>query len=149
MKTLLPLLLLLASAGTTHVKVTATYLPPTAGKDATIAVQFSPVDPQVRVNEEPAPRLKLDPAQQVLADKPAPRKVLADKPAPRKAPRPDPGTTRYLDPAVPVAFPVTVGDGAPRGEHTVKGTVTYFYCSKVEGWCRKGSAEIAVPVRVP
>jgi hypothetical protein len=26
--------------------------------------------------------------------------------------------------------------------------VTYFYCSKSAGWCRKGSAEVNVPVTI-
>jgi hypothetical protein len=139
MKGLLLLALAALPAANAHVKATATYVPPARGAEATIAVQLTPVDPQVRVNEDPAPRLKLDAGQQ----------VLQDKPVPRRSPRPVPGETRYLDPAVPVAFPVTVAASAGRGEHTVKGTVTYFYCSKTEGWCRKGTAEIAVPVRIP
>jgi hypothetical protein len=135
------LLLVLASTAVPnpHVKVSATYVAPVKGAEASIAVQLTPVDSQVRVNEDPAPRLKLEAGQQVLQDKPVTR-----KPA-----RPDPGTTRYLDPDVPVVFPVTVGAGAGRGAHTVRGTVTYFYCSKAEGWCRKGTAEIAVPVHIP
>jgi hypothetical protein len=135
----LVLLLLAGPPAAAYVKVSATYVSPVKGADATIAVQLTPLDPQVRVNEDPAPRLKLDAAQQ----------VLLDKPAPRKSPRAEPGVGRYLDPALPVAFPVTVASGAPRGDHTVKGTVTYFYCSKSEGWCRKGTADIEVPVKVP
>lgn len=137
MKALLALALAVQAAQ--YVKVTATFLPARAGGgEATIAVHLSPLDPNVRVNEDPPPRLKLDQGQQVLAEKPVARK-----------PRPGKGPARYLDPAVPVAFPVTVTARAARGEHVVKGAVTYFYCSKSEGWCRKGTADIEVPVRVP
>jgi hypothetical protein len=122
-----------------HVKVTASYLPPSAGVEAAIAVQFSPVDPSIRVNEDPAPRLKLDAAQQ----------ILVEKPVAKRSPAPAPGQMHYLDPILPVTFPVKVDARAARGEHTVKATVTYFYCSKSEGWCRKGSADVDVPVRVP
>ena len=122
-----------------YVKVTASYLPPAAGIDAAIAVQFSPVDTNIRVNEDPAPRLKLDAGQQVLEQKPVPRRSSA----------PAAGQARYLDPILPVTFPVKVDARAARGDHTVKATVTYFYCSKSEGWCRKGSADVDVPVRVP
>jgi hypothetical protein len=121
-----------------YVKVTASYLPPAKGADPAIAVTFSPAD-NIRVNEDPAPRLKLDAAQEVLAEKPVAR---------RSAP-PAAGPGKYLDPALPVTFPVTFGARAARGEHTVKATVTYFYCSKSEGWCRKGTADVDVPVRIP
>jgi hypothetical protein len=122
-----------------YVKVSASYLaPPSAGADAAVAVQLTPVDPHIRVNEDPAPRLKLDTAQQVLEEKAAARRKAAA-----------PGEIRYLDPTLPVTFPVKVNARAARGEHTVKATVTYFYCSKSEGWCRKGSADVDVPVRIP
>lgn len=122
-----------------YVRVTASYLPPAAGVEAVIAVQFSPVGPNIRVNEDPAPRLKLEAGQQ----------VLEQKPVPRRSPAPAAGQARYLDPILPVTFPVKVDARAARGDHTVKATVTYFYCSKSEGWCRKGSADVDVPVRVP
>ncbi len=45
----------------------AAFVPPAkAGGPASVAVTFTPRDPDVRVNEEPAPRLKLDPEQGVL-----------------------------------------------------------------------------------
>ena len=43
----------------------------------------------------------------------------------------------------------TLAPGTPRGSHDARGTVTYFYCSKREGWCRKGTAEVAFPIAVP
>jgi hypothetical protein len=124
-----------------YVKVSASYLPPrSAGAEGTVAVQLTPLDPHVRVNEDPAPRLKLDATQQVLEE---------TKAAPRRPPAAAPGQGRYLDPTLPVTFPVKVSARAARGDHTVKATVTYFYCSKSEGWCRKGSADVDVPVRIP
>jgi hypothetical protein len=134
--------LVIAAPGGTHFTVTAAFVPPAkAGANGAVAVTFAPLDPDVHVNEEPAPRLKLDPAQTVLLDKQAP--------PPARTPTFDPDTARYLDPKVPVSFPVALSPKAPRGGQAVKGTVTYFYCSKREGWCRKGSAEVEVPVAVP
>jgi hypothetical protein len=104
-------------------------------------VTLTPVLPGIVVNEQPAPRLKLDPAQVVLVDRQPPR-------APSTAPI-DPSQARYLDPRVPVRFPVALAAGAPRGTHAVRASVTYFYCSKSEGWCRKGTGEISVDVTVP
>lgn len=131
--------LVLSAGSAPLVTLSATYLPPVKGAEATIAVQFSPTDPNIRVNEDPAPRLKLDQEQQ----------ILAEKAASARRPRPAVGEAHYLDPSVPVAFPVLLKAGTGPGEHTVKATVTYFYCSKSEGWCRKGLADISVPVRVP
>jgi hypothetical protein len=102
-------------------------------------VTFTPRDPSVRVNEDPPPRLKLDPAQAVLVDKQPP------------AARPrtfDPAAAHYLDPALPVHFPVSLRPGAPRGKQTVKASVTYFYCSQRDGWCRKGTSDVEFPVEV-
>lgn len=122
-----------------YVKVTASYLPPAKGEGPAIAVLFSPIDANIRVNEDPAPRLKLDAAQE----------ILADKPVARRSPPPALGQGKYLDPVLPVTFPVKLGAGAASGEHTVKANVTYFYCSKSAGWCRKGTADVDVAVRIP
>lgn len=139
------LLVLAASAGLAagpqHFTVTAVFVPPAKpGADAAIAVTFVPLDPEVHVNQEPAPRLKLDTGQRVLVDK--------QPPAPTRIPTFDPETTKYIDPKLPVYFPVAVAAGVPKGTESVKVTVTYFYCSKREGWCRKGTAEVEVPVSV-
>jgi hypothetical protein len=132
-----------ATAGASTVALEAAFVPPAkAGAPASLAVTFTPQDPDVRVNQEPAPRLKLDPEQGILSYRPPAR------PVPTPGPDFDPQTARYLEPAIPYAFPVSIKPGAARGEHRVKGSVTYFYCSKSAGWCRKGSAEVDVPVTV-
>ena len=136
------LLLLGASAPSpsTHVALSAEFVPPAkAGASAHVAVTLSPRDADVRVNEEPAPRLKLEAAEPVLVDKQAPATRSSSF---------DPQNARYLDPALPVHFPVAVKPTAPRGKHTVKARVTYFYCSKREGWCRKGTDDVEFPVDV-
>jgi hypothetical protein len=115
--------------------------PAKPGAEGAVAVTFSPKDADVRVNQEPAPRLKLDPAQTVLVDK--------QPPPPTRLTPFDPATAKYIDPKEPVRFPVVLAPGAAKGVHDVKASVTYFYCSKREGWCRKGSAEVGVPVTVP
>lgn len=141
---LLPLALLAAAASAApprHFEVAASFVPAKkAGGDASVAVSFVPLDPDVRVNESPAPRLKLDLAQAVLIDRQAP--------TPGNVPDFDPLTARYLDLAKPVLFPVAVGPAAPKGEQLVKGSVVYFYCSKREAWCRRGTTEVEIPVTV-
>jgi hypothetical protein len=145
MRRVLPLLVLLPSvalaAPPRHFELTAAFVPAKkAGASAGVAVTFLPLDPDVKVNESPAPRLKLDEAQVVLVDR--------QPPAEADVPDYDPLTARYMDLSRPVLFPVAVAKGAPRGEHTVKANVVFFYCSQRESWCRRGNAEVAIPVTV-
>ena len=138
-------LILIAAAwapASSHFDLVAAFEPPRkAGASGHVAVTFTALDPDVHINEEPAPRLKLDLIQTVLVDK--------QPPAPEKTEGWDPENPRYLDLAKPVKFPVAIAPAAPAGAQTVKATVVYFYCSAREGWCRRGSTEVQVPVRVP
>ena len=81
MRSLATAVLVLASAAAMavgeHFTVSAAYVPPAKPKAAaSVAVTFIPADPDVKINQEPAPRLKLDPEQVVLVDRqpPAPRR---------------------------------------------------------------------------
>ncbi len=136
--------LLIAGAGLAaplYVEVDARYVPAAAkGAEAAIAVTFLPTEAGIVVNETPAPRLALDPEQTILVDRQPPRAG--------GGPAPDPAHAKYLDPKIPVRFPVAVAPGAAKGLHRVAGSVTYFFCSKREGWCRKGTADVAVDVKV-
>jgi hypothetical protein len=107
-----------------------------------VVVTFRALDADVRVNQTPAPRLRLDLTQAVLVDKQAP--------ASSQVPDYDPLTARYLDTARPVSFPVEIAPTAPKGAHEVKASVIYFYCSTREAWCRRGTAEVLIPaINVP
>jgi hypothetical protein len=138
-------LLLAAAAGLPgsekHVDVLASFVPPSQeGASPAVAVSLVPKTPDIRVNEVPAPRIKLDPGQAILVHEP-----------PAKTSPPlsfDPADAKYLDPNVPVRFKVELADEAPKGTHTVKATVTYFYCSKRQGWCRKGTEKVELTVKV-
>lgn len=132
---------MVSAAPVRHFEVTPSFVPPKkAGGDGSVAVTFRPLDQDLRVNESPAPRLKLDLAQAVLIDR--------QSPAPAGVPDFDPLTARYLDLVKPVLFPVAVAPTAPKGEQLVKGSVVFFYCSKREAWCRRGTTEIEIPVTV-
>lgn len=130
----------LASGGAPkHFELTASYAG-AAKKQGSVIVSFKALDPDVVVNEQPSPRLVLDPAQKVLVDK--------QPPAPKMVP-PDPADGKYLDLSLPVVFPVALAAGAPSGAQPIAARVTYFYCSKREGWCRKGTSEVDLSVKVP
>lgn len=139
---LLALLPALAQAGPLrHFDVMASFVAPRrAGGTGSVAVSFRALDPDVHVNESPAPRLKLDLAQAVLLDR--------QPPAPSQVPDYDPLSAKYVDLAKPVLFPVAIAPAAPRGEQLVKASVVFFYCSQREAWCRRGTAELEIPVSV-
>ena len=131
------------SSGTIkHFDLLATFEAPKAqGGQGAVVVTFRPHDPDLRLNETPAPRLKLDLTESVLLDRQAP--------APRSAPAYDPLTAKYLDFAEPVRFPVAIAPTAPAGDHSVEAKVVFFYCSIREAWCRRGTSRVDLTVRVP
>jgi hypothetical protein len=145
MKRLLLLLLVLPAglaAGPRHFDLLASWEPPaTAGEGGAIAVFFRALDPDVKLNETPAPRLKLDLMDAVLVDR--------QPPAPRRVPVYDPLTAKYLDLDEPVRFPVALSPTAPRGSQAVQAEIVYFYCSVREAWCRRGTADVEITVAVP
>ena len=126
----------------THFDVKASFTPAKRNGAGEVGVHFVAKDPDVKINEFPPPRLKLErgPATVAVPTRP----VAAMKGGESGA---APG--HYLDLTLPVTFPVTLDPTTPRGSHDATGTVTYFYCSKREGWCRKGTTEVAFPISVP
>ena len=121
------------AATSPHFAITAQFRPGKTSAAGEVAVTFTPKDPDVKLNAVPPPRLKLDEGQ----------KLLAEKTAPRRAGAPD---EKYLDLTFPVVFPVSVLGAVPAAQ-TVKGSLTYYYCSHREGWCRKGTADVEIPVK--
>jgi len=125
-----------------HFDVEASYeAPKKPGGDGAVAVRFFPRDPDLRLNETPAPRLTLDLLEPVLVDR--------QGPPPREVPDYDPQTAKYFDLAEPVRFPVALAEGAPKGRHDVQARVVYFYCSVREAWCRRGTTDVTFTVSVP
>ena len=145
MKRLALILLVLPAglgAGSQHFDLLASWEPPArTGEDGAVAISFRALDSDLRLNETPAPRLKLDLMDPVLIDR--------QPPAPRRVPDYDPLTAKYLDLSEPVRFPVALSPTAPRGTQTVEAEVVYFYCSIREAWCRRGKANVEVRVDVP
>jgi hypothetical protein len=109
--------------------------------EAAVAVWFHPLDPDLRVNEKPAPRLELDLIQTILVDR--------QGPPTHETHDYDPLTSTYLDLEKPVRFPVALSSGVPAGSHDVAGRVVFFYCSLREAWCRRGTADVHLTVAVP
>jgi hypothetical protein len=123
-----------------HFDVTAAYeAPAKKGAPANIVFEFKRKDPDVNINEDPAPRIKFSDGSPLVAPVPPKSSGLG----------PDLANAHYLDLAKPVRFPVAVATNAARGLSTVKTTVSFFYCSKRENWCRKGTADFDLAVVLP
>lgn len=123
-----------------HFDVSAAFESPAKkGASANLVFEFKRKDPDVNINEEPAPRVKFGPGSALVA------------PAPPKSSGiiPDPETAHYIDLSKPVRIPVTIAPGAAKGVNTVRATLSYFYCSKRENWCRKGTADFDLTVVLP
>jgi hypothetical protein len=118
--------------GSPHFAVSGEYRPGKTASAGEVAVTFTARDPDVKINVTPAPRLKLDEAQKVLAERPTSKRPVDEE--------------KYIDTTFPVVFPVA-RLGPAHGDATVKGSVTYYYCSHREGWCRKGTADLEIPVK--
>src|SRR5512145_2324841 len=100
------LTLLLAAPANRFFEVEASFVPPAkVGAEGRVDVLFSPIDPDVQINEQPAVRFELEPTQVVL--------VARNKPAaPSEV---EPGKPQYLDLSKPVSFPVAFAPSAPKG----------------------------------
>jgi hypothetical protein len=135
-------LVLAVSPASRHFDVVAAFEPGAKpGVEAAVAVSFRALDPDLKLNETPAPRLKLELTQAVLEDR--------QPPASPQVPDYDPATAKYIDTQQPVRFKVAISKAAPKGPQEVKASVVYFYCSTREQWCRRGTADVLIPVTVP
>jgi hypothetical protein len=142
LRTAIALTLLALAPSLRHFDVLATFEPAKKpGGEGAVAVTFQALDPDVHVNETPAPQLRLDITQAVLEDRQPKSKAPADASY-------DPATAKYLDLQKPVRFPVAIAKSASRGAHEVKASVVFFYCSSREAWCRRGSVDVVIPVDV-
>jgi hypothetical protein len=123
-----------------HFEITAAYeAPARKGAAQHLVFQFKQKDPDVFVNEDPAPRIKFAAGAPLVAPPPPKSSGVI----------PDPANVKYLDLAKPVRFSVTTAPDASQGMSRVKTTLSYFYCSKRENWCRKGSSDFDLAVVLP
>jgi len=57
-------------------------------------------------------------------------------------------TSVYLDTTKAIRQSFTLAKGAKAGQHVLKATLTYFYCSDAEGWCSRFKQPVEVMVNV-
>lgn len=100
-----------------HFEVTSAYDAPTKkGASANLAFEFKQKDPDVHINEEPAPRIKFAVGAPLVAPPPPKSSGVI----------PDPANAKYLDLAKPESFAVTVAPDAVKGMSRVKTTLFVF-----------------------
>jgi YHS domain-containing protein len=92
------------------------------GSSAVVELHFTPVD-GIHINIDPPVQFALDSATAI---------TLTGKPAMTKDP-----DTGYLSTTTPVRQTIVLGKNTRAGKLSVKGTVTYFFCSESEGWCNR------------
>ena len=56
--------------------------------------------------------------------------------------------TGFLSSGTPVEQLFSVSHKAAPGEHTITGTITYYFCSDTEGWCRKQSQAVTLTLNI-
>ena len=103
-----------------------------SGAAGEMAISFAPAA-GIHVNSTPAPEFTLDSSS------------LASLSGRLTFPK----GTQYLKPASAVKQRFQLSRGAKPGPVTLKGTLTYYFCSDKEGWCSKYKqpVEIALTVR--
>ena len=95
--------------------------PLAGGQTGEMVIALRPAE-GFHINAEPPVRVSLDSAATVsLVGEPL--QIVAE-------------TTGYLDPEAEVKQRFRVTKNAAAGTHRLKITITYFYCSDSEGWCR-------------
>lgn len=103
------------------------------GSSGIIEFHFQPAD-GIHVNTDPPISFSLDSTGAVkLKGKPA---MVADT------------GTGYLSTTAPVKQTIMLGKQVARGPITVKGMLTYFFCSDSEGWCNRHKETVEFTIMV-
>ncbi len=103
------------------------------GDSGELHILFSPAD-GIHINSPPPLGVSLDPPR-----------LLRLNGAPLQAT--DRGNA-YLLATLPVRQLFTVSRKARPGTLTLRGTITYYYCSDPEGWCRKSTHPFALSLTI-
>lgn len=113
--------------------VTIPNQPLARGQTGEIVIVLLPAD-GIHINAEPPVRVSLDSAATVsLVGEP--QQILDE-------------TTGYLDADAEVKQRFRVTKNAAAGTHRLKATITYFYCSDSEGWCKPFRHRVELPLLV-
>jgi hypothetical protein len=115
------------------VKVTAQKSTLKAGSTGELIVNFKPKS-GIHINFDPPVTVKLDSAEAVTAS----GKTIV----------PPPTKDKYLDITKPVRQQFTISKSVKPGKVTLKGIISYFYCSGSDGWCSRFKQPFEVSLTV-
>ncbi len=100
-----------------------------------LVIRLTP-KPGIHVNVVPPMSIKLDEGQEFRASGNLQYTAVAKD------------TTRILDATKPIRQSLLVSGSARPGRYTLKGTLTYYYCSDADGWCSRFRQPIGLDVAV-
>jgi hypothetical protein len=114
------------NASAVYVSAVLTASPPSlkAGQPGELLLRFRPAS-GIHIAGEPAVTIHLDTTSVVVPGGPLTQETDS--------------TSGSLRANVPVRLRVALRPGAEPGTYLSRATVSYFYCSDAEGWCRKKS----------
>lgn len=104
-----------------------------AGSEGTILISFVPVD-GIHITSTPAVTMSLEKNSPFAIRKPAGFKT--DK------------KTGFLATSSPVEQRFVVAKDSSPGTHVLRGTITYYFCSDEEGWCRKSTHPVELKLTI-
>jgi hypothetical protein len=104
-----------------------------AGSTGELIVSFKPKG-GIHINVDPPVTIKLDSSETVTST----GKTFV--PAPTKE--------KYLDITKPVKQQFTIAKTTQPGKITLKGIISYFYCSGSDGWCSRFKQPFEIPLAV-
>jgi len=105
-----------------HVDVAVSTSTLKPGQQAELRLMFKPVD-GIHVTIDPPVEIKVEP-----------KGIFFLKGESR---RPVDKSSGYLSSAEPVVQRFTISKNAQAGNHALKASIIYYFCSDDEGWCRK------------
>ena len=104
-----------------------------SGESAEIRLQFLPAD-GIHINATPAIEFTLDSSD-----------VFVLK---GRAIQQSDALTGFLSTSVPVRQLVGIAPKASTGVQSLRGTLVYYYCSDVEGWCMRFRQRVELPIMI-
>jgi hypothetical protein len=106
------------------------------GEEGKVVLRFS-VEKGIRVSSQPSFTIDLEPSDELIF----PKNFFSASDLEIEIKEED--GKEYLELKGPIEIPFSVNMDAKRGNHTIRGKVKYFACSKEESWCLKYKAKFS------
>ena len=104
-----------------------------AGEAGSMLITLTPIE-GIHINVDPAVEVMLE--KDEFATLGGDPEMSSDK------------ETGFLAASTPIEQGFIVSSGAAAGEHVLKGTIVYYFCSDAQGWCTKFSQPFSLKVNV-